>query len=331
MWWLILIYLAVTALVVFCAVALSSILDQLDKRTKVSSVFLGGLVLAIVTSLPDLFTAISSVCFIKEPNLAFGGILGSNIVNIAILSFFILISVKLFSTTKVNKRFLITTITSLIISLALLIYALLPKSFVIPEINVNGLCIFIVAIYALMLFLNRGDIKQSTAETMIVGKYSIRQLVWFFVLCSIALIALAIGLTYITNVLADFYIIDKNLAGAIFLGISTALPEIVTTLVFVKKKNFNLAISSIVGSVAFNWLILVVGDVFFFSGSIFMQNLSARLLTCSLTASLASIAIIIAVNCFAKNKEKWKWFYCLMAGINIALYISYLVVSFIYI
>ena len=145
------------------------------------------------------------------------------------------------------------------------------------------------------------------------------------------MIALAIGLTYITNVLADFYIIDKNLAGAIFLGISTALPEIITTLVFVRKKNFNLAISSIVGSVTFNWLILVVGDIFYFSGTVLMQNMSARLLTTALTLSLTSIAVILAVNCFAKNKAKWRWLYCLLAGVNIALYVSYLVLSFIYI
>lgn len=331
MWWLILIYLAVTGLVVLCAVSISSILDQLDKRTKISSVFLGGLVLAIVTSLPDLFTAISSVCFIKEPNLAYGGILGGNIVNLAILGCFMAICFKLYSQTQINKRFLITTISSLIIAVMLFAYSYISQSFVIPAINVNALSIIIVAVYALMLYLNRGDIKQSTAETISTYRYSIKQLVLFFVLSAISLIALAIGLSYITNVLADFYMIDKNLAGALFLGLSTALPEIVTTIVFIRKKNFNLAVSSIVGSVAFNWLILVVSDIFFFGGSIFMKGTSAQLLTGFLTISLALTSISIFANSFAKDRSKWRWLYCSIGVLIVLLTITYLVLSFIYI
>ena len=328
MWWLIIIYIVVTALVIFCAVALSSILDQLDKRTRISSVFLGGLVLAVVTSLPDLFTALSSACFIKEPELAFGGILGGDIINLAILAFFIAACTKTFSESTINKRFLITTIVSLIISIVLLLNAFLPDSFVIPGINVNAISLVIVVLYTVMLFLNKGDHKENTVDTVVVSKYSVKQLVWFFVLCAIALIICAVGLTYITNVLADYYMIDKNLAGALFLGLSTALPEIVTTIVFIKKKNFNLAVGSIVGSVAFNWLILVLSDIFYFEGTIFMKDQSAQILTGFLTCALALTAIVIAFNCFLKKKNAWRWLYFSLAVAIVAVTLAYLVTAF---
>ncbi len=328
MWWLIIIYIVVTALVIFCAVALSSILDQLDKRTRISSVFLGGLVLAVVTSLPDLFTALSSACFIKEPELAFGGILGGDIINLAILAFFIAACTKTFSESTINKRFLITTIVSLIISIVLLLNAFLPDSFMIPGINVNAISLVIVVLYTVMLFLNKGDHKENTVDTLVVSKYSVKQLVWFFVLCAIALIICAVGLTYITNVLADYYMIDKNLAGALFLGLSTALPEIVTTIVFIKKKNFNLAVGSIVGSVAFNWLILVLSDIFYFEGTIFMKDQSAQILTGFLTCALALTAIVIAFNCFLKKKNAWRWLYFSLAVAIVAVTLAYLVTAF---
>ena len=328
MWWLVLIYIIVTALVIFCAVALSSILDQLDKRTRISSVFLGGLVLAIVTSLPDLFTALSSVCFIKEPELAFGGILGGNIINLAILAFFIAVSTKTFSETTINKRFIITTVISLIISIILLLNAFLPDSFMIPGINVNAISICIVALYTIMLVLNKGDHKTNAVDTLVVSKYSVKKLVLFFVLCAIALILCAVALSYITNILSDYYSIDKNLAGALFLGLSTALPEIVTTTVFIKKKNFNLAVGSIVGSVAFNWLILVLSDIFYFDGTIFMKDANAQMLTGFLTGALALMTAILLLNAFLKKKNAWRWLYFCLSIAVVALTVAYLVTAF---
>ena len=328
MWWLVLIYIIVTALVIFCAVALSSILDQLDKRTRISSVFLGGLVLAIVTSLPDLFTALSSVCFIKEPELAFGGILGGNIINLSILAFFIAVSTKTFSETTINKRFIITTVISLIISIVLLLNAFLPDSFMIPGLNVNAISICIVALYTIMLVLNKGDHKTNAVDTLVVSKYSVKKLVLFFVLCAIALILCAVALSYITNILSDYYSIDKNLAGALFLGLSTALPEIVTTTVFIKKKNFNLAVGSIVGSVAFNWLILVLSDIFYFDGTIFMKDANAQMLTGFLTGALALMTAILLFNAFLKKKNAWRWLYFCLSVAVVALTVAYLVTAF---
>ncbi len=328
MWWLIIVYLVVTALVIFCAVSLSSILDQLDKRTKISSVFLGGLVLAVVTSLPDLFTAISSAIFIKQPSLAFGGILGGNIINLAILAFFIAMSTKLFLESNVSKKFFITTIASLIISVLLLINAFIPTSFVIPGINVNSISIIIVAIYTVMLLLNRGEEKAHTVDTLVVSKYSVKTLVLFFVLCAIALILCSTGLSFITNVLSDYYMIDKSLSGALFLGLATALPEIVTTIVFIKKKNFNLAVGSIVGSVAFNWMILVIVDILFIDGTIFMKDLSAQVLTGFLTAAIVLISITLSLKCFAKKQESLRWLYFSLGVAIVSLTLAYLVTAF---
>ena len=328
MWWLVLIYIAVTALVIFCAVSLSSILDQLDKRTKISSVFLGGLVLAVVTSLPDLFTAIASVCFIKQPSLAFGGILGSNIINLAILSFFVVLSTKQFVQGDVSKKFFNTTIASLVVAILLLINAFVPTAFVIPAINLNAISLIIVAIYTVMLLLNRGDEKTHTVDTLTVSKFSIKQLTWFFILCSIALILCSIALSFITNVLSDYYMIDKNLAGALFLGLSTSLPEIVTSAVFIKKKNFNLAVGSIVGSVAFNWIILVLADILYIDGTIYMKDLSAQVLTGFLAGALLIMSITLSIKCFAKKQEKLRWLYFLFGVITIAITLAYLITSF---
>lgn len=330
MWYLIPIYIVAIACILFLSVALASMLNQLDRRTKISSVFLGGVVLAGVTSLPELFTTISSACLLSEPNLAFGGILGSNIMNIFILAIFIIIAGKLFASGEMNRRNLTTTVCCLVLSIIVLVYSYLSVSFVIPAINVNGISFAIIIFYALTLYFNRGDKKEPFEDDKsITYKFSPAQLGWLFALCAILLIVFSIGLTYLTNVIADAYTINKNLAGALFIAIATALPEVVTTLMFIKMKNFNLATSSIVGGIAFNWLILAIADIFYFRGSVFMQGESSQLLAIFSVISVALLAAMLVLKLLVKNQNKVRWAYYTMSGLICAVTLTYLVLAFV--
>lgn len=330
MWYLIPIYFVAIVCIFLLAVCLSTILNQLDRRTKISNVFLGGVVLAGVTSLPELFTTISSACLLQEPNLAFGGILGSNIMDIFILSISIMVAGKLFLQSEINKCNLITTAFCLVVAIIVLIYSYLSSSFVIPTININAISFLIVGLYILNLYLNRGDKKEEVCEPDSTSyRFSPAQLGWMFAGCGLLLILFSIGLTYLTNVIADYYTINKNLAGALFIAIATALPEIVTTATFIKQKNYNLAVSNIVGGVAFNFLILAVADIFYFKGSTFMQGESAQLLTIFTMISIVLLGTMLLLKKLVKNQNKVKWVYYTIPTIICVLTITYLVLAFI--
>ena len=76
------IYILLALGVIVFSVKLSFYVDELDKKTNVSGAFLGGVMLAAVTSLPELFTSIASTIFLDDVNLVYGNILGSNIFNV---------------------------------------------------------------------------------------------------------------------------------------------------------------------------------------------------------------------------------------------------------
>ena len=84
-------YLIVAAGVVWFSVKASDYVDLLDKKTNLSGAFIGGILLSAVTSLPELFTSISSTVFLDAPSLCIGNILGSDLFNVAALSVVILI------------------------------------------------------------------------------------------------------------------------------------------------------------------------------------------------------------------------------------------------
>ena len=74
-------FILLAAAVVFLSIKLAKYVDLLDKTTKISGAFIGAVLLAAVTSLPELFTSISATLIVRENELVLGNILGSNLFN----------------------------------------------------------------------------------------------------------------------------------------------------------------------------------------------------------------------------------------------------------
>ena len=98
-----LIYLLVAIVIIILANKASIYVDLIEKKTSLSGAFIGGVVLSAVTSLPELFTSISSTMFLHKPGLCMGNILGSNLFNIVILAVLILIFFKSFNKKVILK------------------------------------------------------------------------------------------------------------------------------------------------------------------------------------------------------------------------------------
>src|SRR3989304_2651446 len=75
-----LIFLASSAVIVVAAIKLAQYGDVIAVRTQLGGMFVGALLVAGATSLPELVTAVSSIQQ-SVPNLAAGNFFGSNIFN----------------------------------------------------------------------------------------------------------------------------------------------------------------------------------------------------------------------------------------------------------
>ena len=73
---------------------------------------------------------------------------------------------------------------------------------------------------------------------------------------------MSVILTYITDDIAAKYNLGVGLAGAIFLGVATSLPEVASTIALVRMRNYDIAVGNIVGSNLFNFLVLCTADLF---------------------------------------------------------------------
>ena len=96
-----LIYAIIAAGVTFLSVKAADYVDLIDKKTSLSGAFIGGIMLSAVTSLPELFTSLSSTLLLDEPGLCIGNILGSNLFNLAALAMLIVVFSRAFAVAEI--------------------------------------------------------------------------------------------------------------------------------------------------------------------------------------------------------------------------------------
>ena len=263
-----LLYLVVAALVTFMSIKASEYVDMLDKTTSLSGAFLGGILLSAVTSLPELFTSISSTLMLDQPGLCIGNILGSNIFNYAMLSFFILTAVAKFAKCNLSKIHFIVAVS--VVAMGLLIvcnkYGFL--AFDIGNVSVTSVLIILLYVLTVWIMYKMGG----TSETEDDGEpvtLSRKQILTRFTLVSVGIVVFSVILTYITDELSVRLNLGKTVAGALFLGVATSLPETASTFTLFKIKNYDIAVGNIVGSCLFNFTILSVADFFYRGGGIY--------------------------------------------------------------
>lgn len=325
-------FIMLAALIVFLSIKLSKYVDLLDKTTKVSGAFIGGVLLAAVTSLPELFTSVSAVLFLHENNLVTGNILGSNIFNLAALGTIIAFTFIGFSCAKVGKNHLITLIGCIcaygLISIALFIKNTPQIGFI----NLVSPLIFIVYILTILLTPKTEESEEKTEIAL-----TTKQLISRFVISAVILVAASIAITYASDSIAEKLNLGKTFAGALLLGISTSLPELVSTVSLCRRGNFNAAIGNILGSCIFNFFILFIADLLSFKKGVTdiypyfrdgAAGLQSSLLLILGVISAIFCAILLLVKCFAPQKKKIGHIVTISAGtLMCASYMLFIILS----
>ena len=249
-------FLILAFLTAFSSVKLSYYGDILGKESKLGSALVGGILIASITSLPEFITSISAV-LINNPSLSFGDILGSNMFNIFIIAIFNLYFFRKNIFNSLSKSYKVECLILIIEYLLIIVSGIMNNK------NIITFLLFIsYIIYAISIVKNNNEesinnIKKSNPFIK-------------FIILSIALIILSSLLTIEADRITRLYPkISSSSVGAILLGITTSLPEVVSTFTLIKLNNIDMAISNILGSNIFNFLVLAFSDLFLKKNHIF--------------------------------------------------------------
>lgn len=323
----------------FSSMRMVRYLAALKMRTKVSSVFLGAVVLSIITALPELISAISSG-IIGNPEVSLGDVMGSDLFSGGMLAVADLIFIRYLFFQKINKsnRFIIYL---MLIVNTILVMSLMPvASFnfmrvTIPYLNISWPLLGLVFWYLFFLIFfirgfddNDGEVK--THQDIKLKQYTLKKIFIFFITAVICLVLSSILLVIIINNFTHAYGIKKESAGAIFLGFTTGLPEVVGLFSLAKLGYGNMAIASIFGGFLFKSIIYFVADLSYFRNGLLehlMQNQAQNLLPAFLLAgfllTMTILFVLKTIKFFNKNK-----YYSITLSVGICLlYVANIVVQ----
>ncbi|PWL67073.1 MAG: sodium:calcium antiporter [Amedibacillus dolichus] len=286
-------YIVLAAMVVFFSVRLSYYVDCLDKKTNLSGAFIGGVMLAAVTSLPELFTSLTAVLALNQPNLVQGNVLGSNIFNLCVIAGLLLFTSKRYVSAPLSKSHASTLWYGIVMYGLVFAAIMFPIEVGFGFLKVNLMSILILVVYAINVkFMGNDDSLQSDENDVYIA-LSVKQIVLRFLAYSVALVAVSILLTTVTDKIADELQLGATVAGAIFLGVATSLPELSASINLVRIGNFNASWGNIVGSNLFNFIILCFADVLFTKGGIYINEPQVlNLLGFGVFSMLATLGVI---------------------------------------
>jgi len=309
-------FLLLAGLTIYLSIKLSYYADRVSKTTKASIEAVGGILLAGITSLPELITCFSSI-YLGNIYLSVGDILGSNLFNICIICFFDIIFIK---KEMFNKTIPKTLIYIILLINYIFIYLSLSGNISISLFNV-GLPTFIILvtyIFYIKKTINNGSKKQTV--TIKKDKF----LVLKFILTAILLVLISTLLTVIVNKISALNpSFSSSFIGAILLGITTSLPEVITFISLIKLNNYDMALSDIIGSNLFNTFVLAIGDIILRKNQIYYYADFSNLL-------ILKLCILTTIINFLQNKRNKsfnKITYIIPSIIIVLLYILFWILN----
>ena len=254
------IYAIIAAAVTFLSVKAADYVDLIDKKTSLSGAFIGGILLSAVTSLPELFTSLSSTLLLDEPGLCLGNILGSDLFNLAVLAVLIVVFNRSFAVADIAHGHQNVLWLLLIAYTAVALNMLGVLSMELFTISITSIVLF--ACYAASIKYLSVEDKEDDGEED-TNPMTLKQILVRFALVAVGIVVLSVLISQVTDMLAEELNLGKSLAGALFMGVATSLPELSSTIALFRKKSFDIAVGNIVGSNIFNLIILALCDVLY--------------------------------------------------------------------
>ncbi len=300
-------YILTAAAVVWFSIAASRYIDMIDRTTRLSGAFLGGVLLSAVTSLPELFTSISATVLIDNPSLCIGNILGSNLFNSGMLAVVILFFLCRFASTRLSRSHFYVVVFMLLMycAVAANMQGWISADIILgnsdfPWVYVSVTSLLLIAFYVMSVRYLAADNGAGAANDQQIDddavSLSLHRIVIRFTLASLGIIGASIALTYITDDIAEAYDLGSGLAGALFLGIATSLPEVTSTVSLFRMRNFDIAFGNIIGSNVFNFFILALADLIYAGCGVYDFS-DDKVVNLTLFGIVATVATLATLRC----------------------------------
>jgi cation:H+ antiporter len=291
-------FILCTAVIVYCGSRLSLYGDMIAEKTGLGRTWIGFVMLASVTSLPELMTGISSVAIIGVPNIAVGDVLGSCVFNMLIYAVLDVTYHPMPLSTKAHQGNILSAGFGILL-LSLAAAGLILGSMISSLGWIGFYTPIIIVMYftaiRLVFFYEKRQISLLRKEMSIELKYSdisMKTALVNYGINGTVVIVAAVFLPSIGEGLALSTGLGKTFVGNILIALSTSLPEVVVSVSAIKMDSVDLAIGTLFGSNIFNLFILAIDDILFLNGPILSSVDTGHAFSALSAISMTAMAII---------------------------------------
>jgi cation:H+ antiporter len=299
-------FIFATVIIVITGSRLSKYGDIMADMLGWGKMFMGIILMASVTSMPELMSGISAVTILDAPDLAVGDIVGSCAFNILIISIMdMFYNHKKPLTTDAQTGHIIAA-TFGIIMLSMVAFAILMPD-VFGSIGwVGGFSLLFLVLYLIairVVFLYDKKENNHPQENKLFYTLTLKQVVLRYTINAVILMGAAMLLPFFGKNLAEASGLGQSLFGTLFIAISTSLPEVVVSIAAIRIGTIDLAIGNIFGSNIFNIAILSFDDILYTKGPILLFTSPNHIIPVLGTIIITAIGIIGIIY---KAEKKWK-------------------------
>jgi cation:H+ antiporter len=271
--------------------------DILAEKLGLSTSWVGLVLVASVTSLPELVTGVSSVTVAGVPDIAVGDVLGSCVFNLLLIVFLDFLHRRESLYTRARLGHTLSAGFGIVL-IGLAAMGILASRGGMPgrigHVGFTTPVVFLV--YALaMRTVFRYEQSQPMPMEEGSARYrhlSLRHAVAGYALSAVVVVGAGLWLPFVGKAMAREMGWGEGFVGTLFVATVTSLPEAVVTVAAVRLNALDLALGNLFGSNLFNIAILGVDDLFFTRGPL-LANVSLAHVISALSAMVMSgIAII---------------------------------------
>ncbi len=264
--------LLAAGLILFASNFLAKSADIIALRTGLGRSFIGVVLLATATSLPELGTGVSAITIVGQPDLAVGDAFGSNLFNLFIIGLLDLFwrksGVPILNSVSTTSVF-VGILGILVLSITILAIALH------GHLGVDGfagwlispmtIILFVMFLFSMYMIYRVAQSPEHAGVEAEEGEYASESLARAgatYLLAAAIIIGSAIWLANIGEGIAHAMHWQASFVGTQFLAFSTSLPELAASLAALRINAPELAITNVLGSNLFNMgFILTIDDL----------------------------------------------------------------------
>ena len=298
--------------------------DVIAFKTGLGRAFIGVILLATATSLPELGTGVSAIALFDEADLAAGDAFGSNLFNLLIIGLLdlywrngpILNSVSI--TAAVVGALGMAVIALAAIGLLIHSSTTAMSSWPVSPASVVTLIVFLIAMYLIYRFEQRprgaGDRGEEEAQrdTPENGEHqyadaSFSRASVTYLLAAAVVVGAAVFLSYTGEQIAEEMGWEASFVGTQFLAFSTSLPELAASFAAIRINAPELAITGVLGSNLFNMGFILFMDDLALAGAPLLGNVSSIHPLTAVIAILMTAVVIVAVLNRGRSRPSRYW------------------------